>query len=546
MTAKATTAEPAATEPATTGSTAAKPTTSGAAGLRAFAAVGVLAALYVAIALPFVVAALLVGLTVRGFGLFTGGQAVLVAEIVIALTALVLETAGPRRLPSGISVTARDQPRLWALVRATARELDVPEPDGIVLTGGTVAELRAVRRPGITLHHHLVLGACVPASLTEPQLRAVVATALAARRRRRPPLPDQLALHGLDMVTGLADAARQRGVLGDAARQFAARYTRLCAPVLDLQQRTRDRYAAGVYGTDAVADGLDALRRLRTAWQWYRRGYVHAGMASGCLPADPLGDFRALLADPVRARDLAELPAGDPPHPLAVRADRLRARPLDGKVGLRGGADGITLGFDEPRRVAAHLYAYLLACDDDGIAPAGAFAALDRLTALDREAFLRQVSGYRAAYRASRLAPAARHAGAEMPVTLGGVLGLLVEGKGERIAQEHRPSGATAAGGDTGPDSPTAAALGALLACAWVDAGRARWKTTWSGQDDVTAHDGSPLDLADLAAKALADPGGARTLRTAIRDAGVSSYYEVRMPVSFAAAQERETAVGHR
>lgn len=510
-----------------------------AAGLRAFAAVGVLVALYVAVALPFVFVALVIGLMVRGFDLFSSGEAVIVAELVIVLVALVLELAGPRRLPAGIAVTPRDQPRLWALVRATARELQVPEPDGIVLTGGTVVGLRAVRRPGITLHRHLVLGSAVPSCLTEPQLRAVVASALAGLRRRRPPLPDQLALHGLDMVFGLAESARDRGGLGDAAQRFAARYEEICRPVLELQERTADRYAAGVYGTDAIADGIDALRRVRVAWGWYRRGYLSAGLATGVLPLDPLGDFKALLADPVRAAALDALPDDEPPLTLVERAARLRARPLPETVALRGGQQGLALGLDDPRRVVSHLHAYLLATDDEGIAASGAFEMLDGMTSLDREAFLRQVSGYRAAYRASRLAPAARRAGVELPITLGGIVGLLVEGQGAKLAREYGE-------GDTGPDSPVVNALTALLGCAWVDAGRARWELTWSGHDRATAHDGVPLDLAGLAARAIAGPEGARELRTTLADAGVSMYHEARMPASFHAATEREKAVGHR
>lgn len=515
-----------------------------AAGLRAFTAVGVLVALYVAVALPFVVVALAIGLMVRGFDLFVSGEAVIVAELVIALVALVLELAGPRRLPAGIAVTPRDQPRLWALVRATARELQVPEPDGIVLTGGTVVGLRAVRRPGITLHKHLVLGSAVPTCLTEPQLRAVVASALGGLRRRRPPLPDQLALHGLDMVAGLAESARVRGAggLAESAQRFATRYTEICAPVLELQERTADRYAAGVYGTDAIADGLDALRRVQVAWGWYRRGYLNAGLATGVLPLDPLGDFKALLADPVRAAALDNLADDEPPRTLVERAARLRARPLPETVALRGGQQGLALGLDDPRRVVSHLHAYLLATDDEGIAASGAFEMLDGMTSLDREAFLRQVSGYRAAYRASRLAPAARRAGAELPVTLGGVVALLVEGQGAKLAREYADGGTA----ETGPDSPVVSALTALLGCAWVDAGRARWELTWSGHDRVTGYDGVPLDLTDLAARAVAGAQGARELRTALADAGVSLYHEARMPASFHAASERETAVGHR
>ncbi len=593
--------------------------------LRAVTAVGALGALYVAVALPFVVVALAAGGLLRGAEHFTSGEAVLVAEVLIALVALTLELVGPRRLPAGVSVGPRDQPHLWALVHETARDLRVPEPDGIVLTGGTSVGLRAVRRPGITLHRHLVLGCAVPDCLTERQLRAVIAVALAGLRRRRPPLPDRIALHGVDMAYGLAEALRDRGALGEAAARYAERYAALCAPVADLQARVQDRFAARVYGTDSIAEGLDALRRLRTAWGWYRSEYIDAGLVCGCLPADPLGDLRALIADPARAAALAEpSPAGpaDPADPLASRAERLRTspRPATARANVSGDDTdraAVPLGLTEPRRVTAHLHAYLVLADAEGFVPRD-LGVLDGLAVLDRDAYLRQVNGYRAAYRAARLAPAARRAGAEMPVTLGGVLALLVEGRGARLAHEYEarlgrgsdqsadaatetgapapPHAETSAGtpaqasadpaaaaaensADTttetvagaGPGiktasgtgigsppgtaahpavgtgtSPAAAdALAALLACAWVDAGRARWKPTWSGRDEVTTHDGIPVDLAAPAAQALATPEGARELRTALGDGGVSLYYEARVP-KFAATKERETAAGHR
>ncbi|UGQ13897.1 hypothetical protein LO772_10030 [Yinghuangia sp. ASG 101] len=536
--------------------------------LRAVTAVGALVALYVAIALPFVVVALCVAGLLAGAELFTSGEAVLVAEVVIALVALLLELVGPRRLPAGVSVGPRDQPHLWELVRATARDLHVPEPDGIVLTGGASVGLRAVRRPGISLHRHLVLGCAVPDNLSERKLRAVIAVALGDLRRRRPPLPDRIALHGVDAAYGLADALRGRGALGDAAERFADRYAELCAPVAELQARVRDRFAAGVYGTDTIAEGLDALRRLRTAWGWYRRDYVDAGLVCGCLPADPLGDLRALVAEPGRAAALAAPPSDT--DPLAVRAGRLRARPLPAKVPLRDDAAATAApGLADPRRVTSHLHAYLVLADAEGFTP-DAFEALDALAVLDRDAYLRQVNGYRAAYRAARLAPAARRAGADMPVTLGGVLALLLEGRGARLAREYDAragaadsdagsaadepadtgSGTSAPGAaddlpGTGATPPSAAALAALLACAWVDAGSARWKPTWSGRDEVTALDGTPVDLAGPADRALAGPDGAHALRAALADDGVSLYYEARVP-KLAATKERETAAGHR
>src|SRR5437868_1146873 len=166
--------------------------------LRAAIAVVLLLVLFVVLALPFILVAALIGMIISGPGFITGGQFLIVVEILTALTALGLETAGPRRLPVGLAPTRREQPGLWLLVRSVAREMGVPEPDGLVLTGGTSCELRTLRRPGPSLRRHLVLGTALPLSLNERRLRLVIAHALGHARRRRPNLLQALAGHGVD------------------------------------------------------------------------------------------------------------------------------------------------------------------------------------------------------------------------------------------------------------------------------------------------------------------------------------------------------------
>ncbi|MFE5327672.1 hypothetical protein ACFRCG_14930 [Embleya sp. NPDC056575] len=491
-------------------------------GLRALAGVLLLGVLYVVLALPLLVVAFATGAIVDHGRFFTSGAAVLWGLGVVAVVALLLELAGPRRLPVGLAVDAVAQPVLWELVEDVAVDLRVPVPDGIVLTGGAGCELRVVRRPGTLLHRHLVLGGTLPYVMTGRRLRVVIAHALGHSRRRRPPLVDRIACHGVDAVVGLADAFVGRGASARIAAGYAALYRRVCAPVVGFEERAADRAAARAYGTEAVVDALTELALARADWRRFRDELLVPGMVAGCVPRDPIAGFRAFRAE----RD----EAGSEPEPaLVTRIERLRARPTDGR-GTPGGTDLVGGASAEPR-LLAHVHPYLLATDDDGHLGRRGFAPLDGLVKLSDEAFLGHLLGFGRARRAAALGMSARRAGVEYPVTLGGVLGLLVEGRGDELVARH------------GED--TAEALAALLECAWVESGRGRIRPCWAGTGTVTDHDGVELDLAAAAEAALAGAAGARALRDRLRAAGVSTYFEPKPPLSIADG-ERETVVGHR
>ncbi|MGW1994592.1 hypothetical protein [Embleya sp. NPDC001921] len=493
-------------------------------GLRALAGVVLLGVLYVVLALPLLFVTFVVGAIVDQGRFFTSGAAVLWALGAVALVALLVELTGPRRLPAGLAVDAEAQPVLWELVRDVAADLRVPVPDGIVLTGGAGCEVRAVRRPGTWLNRHLVLGTALPYVLTGRRLRVVIAHALGHGRRRRPPLADRIACHGVDAVVGLAEALDGRGGRGRAAAGYAAFYQRVCAPVVRFEERAADQAAARAYGTAAVTDALGELAAVRADWGRFRDDLVTPGIEAGCVPGDPIAGFRAFRA----ARGDAE---STPDAATAARIERLRARPSDGR-GTPGGTDlaGGTL-LVEPVRLLAHVHPYLLVTDDDGhLGPRG-FAALDGMVKLGEEAYLEHVVGFAQARRAAALGISARRAGVEYPVTLGGVLGLLVEGRGDELIARHGEGAADA--------------LAALLARAWVESGRGRLRPTWTGSDTVTDHLGAELDLTASAEAALAGSAGAGALRERLAAAGVSTHYEPRPPVSIAAG-ERETVVGRR
>ncbi|MGC0420364.1 hypothetical protein [Embleya sp. AB8] len=491
-------------------------------GLRALAGVLLLGVLWVVLALPLLVLACGVGAIVDQGRFFSSGAAVLWALGLVALVALLVELIGPRRLPAGVAVDGAAQPVLWELVRDVAADLRVPEPDGIVLTGGAGCELRVVRRPGTWLRRHLVLGTALPHVLTGRRLRVAIAHALGHARRRRPPLVDRIACHGVDTVVGLADAFAGHGAAGRAAAGYAGLYLRVCAPVPAFEEMAADRAAARAYGTEAVADTLTDLGVVRADWARFRAEILVPGIGAGAVPRDPIAGFGAFRA---------ACGGGDPDASTAARVARLRARPLDGR-GVAAGTDlagGTALA--EPVRLLGHVHPYLLATDDDGYLGPRGFAALDGLVKLPEEAFLEHLVGFTLARRAAALGISARRAGVAYPVTLGGVLALLVEGRGEELIAHH------------GPD--TTEALTALLECAWVDSGRGRLRPTWAGTATVTDHGGGDLALPAAAGAALTDPAGAKALRERLRAAGVSTHFEPSPPISIATGQ-RETVVGHR
>lgn len=288
------------------------------------------------------------------------------------------------------------------------------------------------------------------------------------------------------------------------------------------EERAADRAAARAYGTEAVIDALTELAAVRENWARFRIEFLDRGIEAGCVPRDPIGGFRVF-----HTAEAAAAPTGA----VSGRIERLRARPLDGR-GVPGGSDldGGSL-LSEPARLLAHVHPYLLVTDDDGhLGPRG-FAPLDGLAKLPDEVYLEHVVGFVEARRAAALGMSARRAGVEYPVSLGGVLGLLVEGRGAELVGCH------------GDD--TAGALAALLGRAWTDSGHGRLRPNWAGASTLTDRLGNELDPTAEAESALSGPAGAKALRERLRAGGVSLHFEPRPPMSLADG-ERETVVGHR
>ncbi|MYW05872.1 hypothetical protein GT354_47890, partial [Streptomyces sp. SID3343] len=469
-------------------------------GLRALAGVTLLSVLYVVVALPLLLVEFVVGAVVDGTRFFTSGDVALWSLGVVSLVALLVELAGPRRLPAGLAVDEREQPVLWELVRDVADDLRVPVPDGIVLTGGPVCELRVVRRPGTWLRRHLVLGTVLPHTLTGRRLRVVIAHALGHSRRRRPPLADRIACHGVDAVAGFAEMCAGRGSAGTVTARFARFYERVCAPVVRFEERAADRAAARAYGTEALIDGLTELAVVRRDWALFRRERLDPGIVAGCVPADPIVGFRAFHAARVDADPDASDTGG-----LTERIERLRERPLEGRE-IAGGADAdLGTPLRDPVGLLTHVRPYLLVTDDEGHVGPHGFAPLDGLVTLTDELFLGHVVAFAQARHAAALAISARRVGVEYPVTLGGVLALLAEGRGDALVAEH------------GPD--TGIGLTALLGCAWADSGHGRLHAAWDGGITVFDHDGQERDPAAAAETALAGADGAARVRDRLRAA---------------------------
>lgn len=339
-----------------------------------------------------------------GYGAAFRG-AVIVATVVVALGILrgmyVFVRAGrlgpPPRAPR---ITPEAQPELWALVHAVAGAVGERAPDELYLDFRANAWVKEHRRmlgllPG---RRRMTLGAPLVASLTVPQLRAVVAHELGHFRTRLGGLAmrGRVAMeHTAEIFTGNLTWF-DRGAYLVYAR-YADFYLRRSQPFARAQELAADQAAVHHAGPAATAAALRALPVLDVASTRYLDAYATMGAPVGALP--PEGEFYAgylgfLVARP--ADRLAALAEGQRPrlphkydsHPPLV--DRLAAIERTPRAAASDTAPDRETDREPDRSVEQP------AVEEPALAllrePAGLLAELERLALTEESAGLTRMS----------------------------------------------------------------------------------------------------------------------------------------------------------
>lgn len=430
------------------------------------------------------------------------------------LRALVLARRRNHRFdPEGLSLSAAEQPDLWAAVRQLAQRSGTRPPSDIRLTAAVNAAVSEDSRllglvPG---RRTLAIGAPLLIGLTERELEAVLAhefghysnhdtrlgalvyagrekvlrTASALNQRahlRRAEQQAELdALAAARRAKGRAERKRRAsggidGLLGRLFSGYARLYLRVSERVNRRQEYAADLAAARLAGRDATASALRALVALDTALSLHLDQYATMGWDAGLLPlpGQVYGGLAHLLADPGRRHQLAQLRLPDHADayeshpPLAARVAAIESLPADG-YGPDHSGPAIS--------VLAH--------------PERTLAALEQATLPPEAATMSRLDWPELAQRAGRAkhldrGQSLQHAvGAPTPGTaLTAVTAAAAEGRLWQVADSlpKSPAAQAATGRAAQEFVRTAlrAALGDLAILALAESGAARWELSWS------------------------------------------------------------------
>ncbi|WP_067183294.1 M48 family metallopeptidase [Microtetraspora niveoalba] len=426
--------------------------------------------------------------------------------------------------PSGLPLTPRQAPLLWATVRELAAEAGTRAPDEIWLIPEVNASVQEESRllGLIGGRRRLSLGLPLLHTMTVAQVRAVLAHELGHYSGRHTRLSAP-AYRGRLMIAHTLRQIGQYNPSGWIFKGYARLYLLADNAVSRRQEFEADRASARVAGIEAAASALHEVRVLDAAWHFFLEQYVELGWESGFAPDDLFAGFGALVAG--RRGELNALRASTPEEkgsrwdthpPLNERIAAIRALPRTPVTPDGRPAAVLVPDLAEAGRA---LQGEVVETGERTVLPWPEFivAALDADLQRDADAVFRTVA--RAAGR---------------PVAgLADVFDLIAAGRLLEIAQPFFPTATRREVGElfAGP-------LGTVLRLAAVRSGVAGWRPSWSGPAEFTGAEGVVAALERIAANAVS-PGGLDKARAELEllgvDAGRAAQAE-RRPSTFGSA----------
>jgi Zn-dependent protease with chaperone function len=273
--------------------------------------------------------------------------AVTLAAIFVVVRGVFVSTRLRQRHVVGIKVTEAEQPALWARIRELAVQVGTRAPRRLYLVPDVNAAVWENTRllgliPG---RRQMMIGVPLLMALTPAQLDAILAHELGHYGNRDTRLGGLVGRTRQSVLAAVRAAGRRRrfdlpgGGLFFAIFQWYAKVVlRTTQEASRAQELAADRVAAQIAGPATTIAALGELRGIDRAFDFYLARYLAPGLELGLMPPPPelFGSFSAMLADPVRRKQLAEL-AREPSEetadpfdshpPMAQRMAALRALP---------------------------------------------------------------------------------------------------------------------------------------------------------------------------------------------------------------------------
>lgn len=478
---------------------------------RALLCLALIAGFYVTAALVFL------GILAVGVALISSGHSIGAKLAIFALAAAFGFVVTMRKVskaqthePTGVVLTRETAPELWATVEelAAAARTSVPREVRLVhdLNAFVSEDARALGLVAGT--RRLYVGLPLLQALDVAQLRSVLAHELGHYSHGHTRLAP-IAYRGRQAVG--AAAAEVTGVAGWVLRGYGRLYLLASAAISRRQELEADAVSVQVAGREVAAGTLHELEVLSVAWRFYFDRYVSDAWEAGLAPTSDefFSGFAALLAarrdelDRLRTLAPSDEQARWDSHPST--AARVAAMELaENPVVPRDSRPAGTLVRDLPALTGMLAEAVVRYADRERL-------PWDELTPRARAASAQHTADI--VFRA-----VGRRLGVEVG-SLAGLLDLTEQGRLDEVLLDLGMD--AAAGPDETGATPATAVWEAVLRCALVAGGAARWEHRWDARDPFVGPDGAPFDLRPLALLGGQGPSGATELRAQLVALGV-------------------------
>ncbi|WP_018680447.1 M48 family metallopeptidase [Actinokineospora enzanensis] len=490
--------------------------------VRATVAVAMLVAFYllaVGLILGLLAAEVFVVFHTAALAWITVGVVVLPAALALCAALAAVERGVDEQLV-GVPTTESRQPELWALAAKIAHAVGTRVPDEIrIVDSAEICVSDTTSLLGLWVRRRrLYLGAPMLAGLTEQQVGADIAIALARSRARGTrlagtALAGRVALRRAHEAME-ADRALKRLIRG-ALGGYASAFRHLTDPISRHQWLRADAAAARVVGSAVTESALRESAVVGVLWHRFVEDHLRDAWDAGYLPERVFDGFAEMRRAPE----------------LYVVLEHLRGQVTEDETA------------DPHCPTAAVRVAAIreIAAPDDGVDRPAVDLVRDPVRTLDRAVMLAMVESADEKKRVDW--PTLWHVGVRHRVREGTVrllragakatgqrasLGAVLDALDADRLVALAPTDEGPGGADAGPRARREFArdvvgreLAHLVMLAYVDAGHGRWTRNWAGQTTLATKRDDMIGLPGLAGVAVSD-GGTTGLRESLAAAGVA------------------------
>ncbi|MBT2229362.1 M48 family metallopeptidase [Nonomuraea sp. NEAU-A123] len=414
----------------------------------------------------------------------------------------------------GVLVTREHEPALWQVVEDLSQRVRTAPPDEIRLVpevNAAVSEdtrflgMKATRR-------RMYIGLPLLQTLTVDEMRAVLGHELghysgAHTRLGAPVYRGRVSL--IATVQGLGN----HPFIQRLFTYYAKLYLLVSQGVSRKQELEADQFAVGIGGRQAMSEALRKIHGTAAAWDIYAANYLSMTGAGGNRPAAVFGGFHALMSDPARQAEVAEL--SEQPEETSL---------YDSHPSLSERLAAIEL-LPEPEHVPDPRSALTMLRDANVAVQAVEQSmwtpeALTGLRPVSWEDLISQ--GMYAARNAEALNDLAlagqRVLGAARPY-LDAAFEVIARDRRPELEEKLRELGWNAS------ETLLAGVLGQALEAVLIQHGQARWTLSWAGPARLLFDDGEEVALSEYAAQVAANPSAVPGLRKWLGDLGMRHDY---------------------